>query len=137
MITDDDLPMHDAPDCLGLGREDQLYNYYNGVLVGEEARAFERHLLDCIACRQKVATLDWINEVLKDEVEDFEPDQELESELNLELDAWTEDVQLREPVVLHTAPSGSNLPALYLALGGLGILGALGFGAIKLFKYSR
>lgn len=153
MITENNLPMpDDAPDCLGLGREDQLYDYYNGVLVGEEARVFETHLLDCIACRRKVATLDWINEMLKSEVDVPELDVELASELDLELiseldleltseldmelASLAENPQLREPVI-QTISSGANLPTLYLALGGLGIVGALGFGAIKLFKYSR
>ena len=153
MMTENNLPTpNDAPDCLGLGGEDRLYSYYNGVLVGEEARAFETHLLDCIACRRKVATLDWINEVLKSEVDASELDAELASELDLVLaseldaelaseldmvlDSLAENAQLREPVI-QTTSSGANLPAFYLALGGLGILGALGFGAIKLFKYSR
>jgi hypothetical protein len=150
MITENNLPMpDDAPDCLGLGREDQLYDYYNGVLVGEEARVFETHLLDCIACRRKVATLDWINEMLKSEVDASEQDVELASEWDLELTSELDleltsewDLELASlaenpQLVIQTTSSGANLPTLYLALGGLGILGALGFGAIKLFKYSR
>lgn len=153
MMTENNLPMpDDAPDCLGLGREERLYDYYNGVLAGEEARAFETHLLDCIPCRRKVATLDWINEMLKSELGASELDMELASELDLDLPSEL-DVELASELDLElaslieapqppepaaaTVSSGAHLPTLYLALGGLGVLGALGFGAIKLLRYSR
>lgn len=129
MLNDNDLPLPEgAESCLGLERDEQLYDYYNGVLVGDAAREFEAHLLDCFTCRRKVATLDLINETLKSEllpaVDWPSPSEEIDS---------LESAQ--EPAAAKVLERGG--PPYYVILGGLGVLSVLGVGVVKLIKYAR
>ena len=84
MLNENDLPLpqNDEP-CVALDRDEQLYDYYNGVLVGDAARDFEAHLLDCFACRQKVTTLDMINATLKSELLSLEDEPSLDVEIEV------------------------------------------------------
>ncbi|HEV2863654.1 MAG TPA: hypothetical protein VGX48_21755 [Pyrinomonadaceae bacterium] len=130
MTTDNDLPTPDnISPCLNLGREDQVYDYYNGVLVGEEARAFEAHLLDCFTCGRTLATLDWVNELLKTEIVETETEP-----VTPDARAW------RSLPAAPSPPAARNWPPLYLIIGGvggLGILGGLAYGTARLFKFVR
>ncbi|HEX7957037.1 MAG TPA: zf-HC2 domain-containing protein [Pyrinomonadaceae bacterium] len=135
MRNENDSPLpQDAESCVGLGRDEQLYDYYNGVLVGDAAREFEAHLLDCFACRRKVATLDLINETLRSELmprgEESSPGEEAGAP------------EPAQQCVAAGAAAGRATPYHLIlgglrVLGGLGVLGVLGVGAVKLIKYAR
>jgi anti-sigma factor RsiW len=129
MLNDNDLPLpEDAESCLGLERDEQLYDYYNGVLVGDAAREFEAHLLDCFTCRRKVATLDLINETLKSELLPARDEPPTSEEINAPESA-------QESATTKVMERGT--PPHYVILGGLGVLSVLGVGVVKLFKYAR
>lgn len=128
MLDENDLPLpEDAESCVGLERDEQMYDYYNEVLVGDAAREFEAHLLDCFTCRRKVATLDLINATLKSELipRVDEPSRDEEIELT---------APTQQYVMAGAAPRGVPY---HVILGGLGVLGVLGVGVVKLIKYTR
>lgn len=131
MTTGNDCPSpQDAETCSDLGRDEQVYDYYNAVLVGDEARGFEAHLLDCFTCRRKLATLDWVNATLKTELTGAFAAPALEPP-----DDETETASEREHVA--TAAVGDPLPTIYVVVGGLSALGVLTLLGFKLVGYTR
>jgi hypothetical protein len=128
MLNENNLPFaQDAEPCFGLERDEQMYDYYNGVLVGDAAREFEAHLLDCFACRRKVATLDLINATLKSALIPLEDEPYFDEEINVPL-------AKQQHAMNGTAERGIPYPMI---LGGLGVLSILGVGVVKLIKYAR
>jgi hypothetical protein len=119
----------DAEACADLGREEQVYDYYNAVLAGDEAREFETHLLDCFTCRRKLATLDWVHATVKDELMSAaaSPVPEVRAEeATAPVDAYVAPVTVEEP-----------FPTFYVVVGGLGVLGVLTLVGYKLIGYTR
>lgn len=128
MLNENDLPIpQDAEPCLGLERDEQMYDYYNGVLVGDAAREFEAHLLDCFTCRRKVATLDMINATLKSELMPLNDDLSLSEKI---------EVQPLKPQHVSTVNGERSIPYPVL-LSGLGVLSIVGVGVVRLIKYAR
>ncbi|HKC65091.1 MAG TPA: zf-HC2 domain-containing protein [Pyrinomonadaceae bacterium] len=55
----------DAENCIEPEQGVRVYEYYNGMLAGDDAQDFRAHLLVCFGCRQTIMKLDRINEILK------------------------------------------------------------------------
>lgn len=119
----------DAESCADLGRGEQVYDYYNAVLAGDEAREFETHLLDCFTCRRKLATLEWVHATVRNEL--------LNSATSpyQEAPAAEAAAPADEPVAPVTA--ADPFPTFYVVVGGLSVLGVLTLVGLKLVGYTR
>ena len=126
MTIGNDRPSpQDAETCSELGRDEQVYDYYNAVLVGDEAREFETHLLECFTCRRKLTTLDWVNATLRNEM------------MSAALPALADEAEAPAGARAAAETAGHQVPTFYMIVGGLSLLGVLTLVGFNLVGYTR